>query len=126
MQLAPVLDQISALQAELEPYETIKANLVATRARYRELLNQFLDTLTRRCNDMSEAQTAEMVLHLLEERVQIALDVSLMRKRQVLVSYVESLWDKYQITLSLLQKARSGIETTLTAFLAQLGVVGGT
>ncbi|CAJ8147336.1 type I restriction-modification system M subunit [Burkholderia pseudomallei] len=120
-QLSPVLDQIAVLQTELEPYETIKANLAATRARYRELLNQFLDTLTQRCNDMSEEQTATTVLRLLEERVQQALEVALMRKLRALIDCVERLWDKYRVTLPRLHSERHDAESRLAVLLARLG-----
>ena len=120
VRLAPVLDQVAALQTELEPYEIIKTNLAATRARYRELLNQFLDTLTRRCNDMNEAQTANMVLHLLEERVQQALENALVHKLTTLVAHVERLWDKYRVMLSDLRFERAKGETRLDALLRRL------
>ena len=84
-----MLDQIALLQTELEPYETIKVDLAASRARYRELLNQFLHTLSQRCYDMNEAQTARMVLRLLEERLQQALEVVLARKLKLLIGSVE-------------------------------------
>lgn len=121
--LAPVLDQIAALQAELEPYETIKADLAATRARYRELLSQFLDTLTQRCSDMSEAQTATMVLRLLEERVQAALDGALTRMRQALATYVEGLWDKYRVTLTELRAESAVLENRLNRLMRGLAYV---
>ena len=123
VQLASTLDQIAALQTELEPYETIKANLAATRARYRELLNQFLDTLTQRCNDMNEAQTAEMVLRLLEERVQASLDGALARKRQMLVVCVEKLWDKYSVTLHQMQQTQLALRDSVGRLLQGLGYV---
>lgn len=121
IQLASVLDQIAALQAELDAYETIKTDLAAARSRYRELLNQFLETLTQRCNDMSEVQTATMVLRLLEERVQQALDGALMRKKRALLECIERLWDKYRITLAHLRADRHDAETRLSGLLERLG-----
>ncbi|MEF8768950.1 MAG: N-6 DNA methylase [Candidatus Accumulibacter phosphatis] len=122
-QLAPTLEQIAALQAELEPYETITADLAATRARYRELLNQFLDTLTKRCNDMSGEQTATMVLRLLEERVQAALDGAIARRRQVLISCIERLWDKYSVTLHQMQRTQQALRGSVGQLLQGLGYV---
>jgi chromosome segregation ATPase len=122
-QLAPTLDQIAALQTELEPYETIKADLAATRARYRELLNQFLDTLTQRCNDMSETQTAEIVLRLLEERVQASLDGAVARKRQMLIACIEGLWDKYSVTLHQMQQTQQALRDSVGRMLQRLGYV---
>lgn len=120
VKLAPVLDQIAALQAELDPYETIKADLAATRARYRELLNQFLETLTNRCSDMSDEQTATMVLRLLEARLQEALDSSLTQKLRMLIEYIEWLWDKYRVTLADLRSNRSMLESRLDRLLTGL------
>lgn len=120
IQLAPTLDQVAALQAELEPFEAIKESLSATRARYRELLNQFLATLNKRCNDMSEEQTATMVLRLLEQRVQQSLDDALTRKRRMLVAYVERLWDKYRVTLTELRSSRATLECQLDRLLKGL------
>ena len=123
VQLAPTLDQVGALQTELEPYEAIKADLAATRARYRELLNQFLDTLTQRCNDMSEAQTSEMVLRLLEERVQAALEGALLRKQKAAIEYIERLWDKYRVTLTVLRSELATLETRVDRLLQGLAYI---
>lgn len=72
--LQPVLDQLASLQAALEPYDQIKSELAAARARYRELINAFVDELKARCSAMSEDEKMQLVLELFEQDVQAGLD----------------------------------------------------
>jgi len=60
--LQPVLDQIAQLEAALAPYEQIKADLTAARARYRKLTDAFVDELKFRCAVMSEDEKRALVL----------------------------------------------------------------
>ena len=118
--LKPVLDQFAQIDAALEPYEKIKTELTAARARYRELTNAFVTVLADRCVALSDDENREMVLELFAEDVRAALDTALAVKRQELVRYIEGLWDKYRMTLTSLRSERTGVEDRLNKMLSVL------
>ena len=97
--LQPVLDRLVAIETVLAPYEHIKTDLAAARARYRELTNAFVNELKSRCGAMDDDQKRALVLELFAQDVQAGLDVAVAEKRQELVRFVESLWDKYAVTM---------------------------
>jgi type I restriction enzyme M protein len=119
--LQPVFDQLTALEASLAPYEQIKADLAAARARYRELTNAFVDEIEARCAVMSDDQKRAVVLELFAQDVQAGLDAAVSERRQALVQFVEGLWDKYRVTFSSLRAGRFDVEKRLERFLGQLG-----
>jgi len=112
--LQPVLDQLAALEAVLAPYEQIKKDLAAARARYRELTGAFVEELKARCVVMSDDEKRTLVLELLAQDVQTGLDAAVAEKRQDLVQFVEQLWEKYRVTLTRLRGDRATMETQLT------------
>ncbi len=109
----PALDQIAQLEAALAPYEQIKTELTAARARYRELINRFVEELKFRCSVLSDDEKESLVLELFAQDVQSALESAVAERRQTLVRFIEGLWDKYRVTLMDLREARSGIEKRL-------------
>lgn len=115
--LQPVLDRLVAIEAELAPYEQIKTDLAAARARYRELTNAFVDELKNRCGSMSDDQKRTLVLELFAQDVQIGLDTAVSEKRQELVRFVEGLWDKYRMPLVMLRNERVEAEDILSRFM---------
>jgi type I restriction enzyme M protein len=118
--LQPVLDRLAAIEAELAPYEQIKTDLAAARARYRELTNAFVGELKNRCGSMSEGEKCALVLELFAQDVQVGLDAAVAEKRQELVQFVEGLWDKYHSPLSALREERGALERQLGTMLEAL------
>jgi type I restriction enzyme M protein len=118
--LQPVFDRLASIETELTPYECIKAQLVETRARYRELTDAFVDELKTRCVVMSEDEKRALVLELLAQDVQAGLDAAVGEKRQELMRSVEDLWDKYHVTLMELQGDRVKVEKLVDQFLSIL------
>jgi type I restriction enzyme M protein len=118
--LQPVLNQLAALEAELAPYEQIKTDLAAARARYRELTNAFVNELKDRCGAMSDDEKRTLVLELFSQDVQTGLDAAVTEKRQELVRFVEGLWEKYRGTLTDLRHERAEVETRMENYLQQL------
>jgi type I restriction enzyme M protein len=119
--LAPVLDQLATIDQALAPYEQIKTDLAATRARYRALTNTFVTELKTICDAMSVDEKQAVALDLFAHDVQIKLDAALAERRQMLVQFVESLWDKYRITLTELRAEQNEIDSRLNRILAGLG-----
>jgi len=119
--LTPVLDQLAVLEATLAPYEKIKSDLSAARPRFRKLTDAFVSELKNRCGFMGDDKKRSLVLELFAQDVQTGLDAALSEKRQELVRFVESLWDKYQVTFNSLTSSRSGVSAKLDIALDQLG-----
>ena len=114
----PVLDQLAQIEAALVPYEQIKTDLAAARARYRELTNAFVDELKARCGVKSDDDKRALVLELFAQDVQSGLDAAVSEKRQELVRFTEGLWDKYRVTLTELRSTRLAVERYLDGFMA--------
>jgi type I restriction enzyme M protein len=115
--LQPVLDQLAALEAALAPYEQVKKDLAAARARYRTLTDEFVNELKLRCTGMSDEEKRALVLELFAQDVQAGLDAAVAEKRQELVRFVEGLWDKYREPLALLHSKRAETEEMLARFM---------
>src|SRR5262245_19033003 len=118
--LQPVFDHLASIEIELAPYECIKEQLGEARARYRKLTDAFVDELKSRCAIMNEDENRALVLELLSQDVQASLDVAVGEKRQELMQFVESLLDKYRISLGELQRGRSLIQQSVSQMLERL------
>jgi len=121
--LQPVLDQLAAIESEFAPYEQFKTDLAAARARYRELTNAFVDELKRRCVALSADEKQAMVLELFAQDAQTGLDGAVNEKRQTLVRFIESLWNKYGVTLTELRRNRLTVEDRLSRALEAMKYV---
>jgi type I restriction enzyme M protein len=115
------LDQLAAIEQALAPYELIKTDISTARARYRELTSRFVEELKARCGFLDDAKKQALVLDLLAEDVQSAMESAAAEKRQALVRFVEGLWDKYRVTLTSLQSTRADLAAKLDVALDELG-----
>lgn len=122
--LVGVFAQIADVQAELERYNQIKADLSAARATFRQLTAKFVEELESRCNAMSDAQKQKLVLELFAQDLQNGLDAAVAVQRQSLVRYIEGLWDKYASPLDQMSLERESLAKTLGDALKELGYVG--
>ena len=118
--VTPQRDEIARIEAELAPYEQIKTELAAARARYRELTAAFVDELKSRCAALTAAEQRTLVLDLFAQDLQSGLTAVLAEKRQELARFIEGLWDKYRVTLSDLRSDRANLESQLGDFLSRL------
>jgi len=123
--LKPYYEGLAVLEKELEPYERIKTDLAAARAVYRELMERFVFELKLRCNAMVEPEKQDLVLDLLALDLQAGLDSAFVAKRQLLVKFMESLWDKYRVPLETLKREREAVSEKLDSLLAGLGYRSG-
>jgi type I restriction enzyme M protein len=73
-----------------------------------------------RCDALSEDEKRDLVLELFAQDVQVGLDAAVNEKRQELVRFVEGLWDKYRVTLTILREERAAVEAVLSKFLQQM------
>jgi type I restriction enzyme M protein len=118
--LKPALNQIAALETALGPYEQIKRDLATARARFRKLTDEFVSELKNRCGFMGDDKKRTLVLELFQQDVQSGLDAVVNETRQVLVRFVEELWNKYRVTLTNLRCERRTVEEQLEQFMDAL------
>ena len=118
-----VLDEIAATEDELNPYEAIKPQLAEARARYRELVNEFMDELRSRCTALNEKEKRTLVLELLAQDAQLDLDAAVAEKRQELSRGLENLWNKYFSPLDRITASRDEATKGLGEALKILGYV---
>jgi type I restriction enzyme M protein len=102
-----VFKKLSAVEHALEPYEKIKSDLSTARAVYRDLVDRFVDELKTRCNALGEDQKRTLVLVLFARDIQDALEAKAAEKRQALMQYIGTLWDKYRTTYESVLAARA-------------------
>ena len=121
--LRPVLEELATLEAALAPYEQVKCDLAAVRARYRDLTVAFVEELRTRCGALSSQQERTLVLQLFEDDLQAGLDVAVDERRQTLRQLVEAQWSKYRITHSDLRNRRNNVEAALLHAVSQLGYI---
>jgi len=121
--LKPVLDDLTALESALVPYDQIKTDIAAARSRYRELIGAFVGELKVRCDVMSDDQKCALVLELFAQDVQAGLDFSLSVKKQNLLLFVEGIWDKYRMTLTDIYGQRNAVSSQLKIILRDLRYV---
>lgn len=114
-------DQLAALEADLAPYEQLKSDLAAARARYRELTGAFVDELRGQCVGMGQEDKQALMLELFAEDVGAGLDTAVTERRQAVVGFVEGVWEKYHVTLSELRRERVAAEGRLDGYMQALG-----
>lgn len=121
--LKPVFDQLAALEAALAPYEQIKRDLAAARARFRDLTNAFVSELKNRCGFMGDDKKRALVLDLLAEDVQAGLDAAVSEKRHALIRFVEGLWEKCAVSMHTVEKTRADAGASVRRILLRLNYV---
>ncbi len=119
-ELQSILDELHNLEVSLQPYERIKEHLAEARARFRNLTDEFVNELESRCDKMNGDQKRALVLELFAQDVQAGLEKAVAEKRQELVRFIEGLWDKYHVTLTVLRGERATVEKQLEKFFEAL------
>ena len=119
--LQPALEQIAAIETALAPYEQIKRNLTASRARFRKLTDEFVFELKNRCGFMGEDKKRALVLELIAQDACAGLDNAVSEKRQLLSRLIEELWDKYSTPMVHVREQRELVVARLETALKVLG-----
>jgi type I restriction enzyme M protein len=118
--LAPLVEEAEAIDAMLVPYELIKEELKTARATLRRLKAAFIERLTAARAELDDDDCRELVLTIDRERLFDRLERARARRVGVLVSGLERLWDKYQVSLKHIEGRRSGATTRLDSYLKEL------
>lgn len=112
--LEPVRQEIASLEDDLAPYEHVKTQLAEARARFRALIEQFVEELKGRCGVMPDDEKRTIVLELFAGDLLIGLQSSAEEKRSNLVLYLDAIFAKYRTTLGGLRGERATIEERLS------------
>jgi type I restriction enzyme M protein len=117
----PVLQEMAAIEAELEPWWTVCEQLKAARKHLRDLEAALLDRLQIARGDLNPDQGRALVLDLSREVLAQTLAASVTAHRQKVTAAVENLWDKYRVSLDQREKKRADVSKRLTDMLGGLG-----
>lgn len=120
IELQPILDQLSALEAMFAPYEQIKEQLVQGRTNYRTLMGRFVKELQARCCAMTEDEKSIVALELLAGDVQADLIAAVVEKRQEAVRMIKRVWSKYKVTLTELSDHQADSQVILSKLMERL------
>jgi type I restriction enzyme M protein len=87
----------------------------------RALKGDFLERLDAARADVDAAQARALVLTIERERLAEQLARYATEKRQALIEAVETLWDKYHISLQELEAERDAAAAELEGYVEELG-----
>lgn len=105
--------QLKAWKKELA---TVKKQIKVQQAAFAERLNAAVDAL-------DEVQAAALLLVILRADMQAILDRHVSAQRQQLIAAFENWWNKYQVTLVVIEQERDAAAKELQGYLKALGYV---
>jgi type I restriction enzyme M protein len=120
-EVAPVQRRIDQIDALLAPYIEIKQQLTATRKQLKELSRALLQVLREKRDQLSAEECRELVLDLSRDGLEQVLRRSIEEHRQEVRAAVENLWNKYGVSLRVIQAGRDEAVVRLEGFLKELG-----
>ncbi len=108
------------LLSEAEVKE-LKKQLSSAKKRLKSLQKSFVERLESARDELDEAQAQTLVLGIFQADLQRELDRKVTAHRQAVVTAVENWWDKYQVTLQVIEGERDDAKARLDGFLKELG-----
>ena len=121
--LAPLVEEVEAIDSMLSPYEAIKNELKIGRAGLRRLKAGFVEMLIAARKALDDDDCREVVLEIDRERLVDRLEWARTRRVGSLVLDFERLWDKYRISLKGIEGRKREANTRLGEYLRELGYV---
>ncbi|MET7469057.1 N-6 DNA methylase [Micromonospora sp. NPDC005599] len=123
---APVGDdeqQVDDAEEAVSPGELrrIRAELTQVRKRQRELKARFIATLDRARASLTVVQEQELVMDIWQEGLIGHLDSYVAGRRRQVVGTLETLWDKYAVSMADIEAQHAAATAQLTAYLQELG-----
>jgi hypothetical protein len=117
----PVEVKVLELEMRLKPYDEILEKLKAAKKELKDLQREFLMRLNEAREALSKEDCRDLVLDILKEKLESALNSYVAEHRQLVVAAVENCWDKYRVTLKDIEKARELAVSRLDSNLKALG-----
>jgi len=118
--LAPLVEEAETIDAMLAPYEAIKEELKVARAALRRLKAAFVERLTTARAELGNDDCRELLLAIDRERLLDRLEGARVRRVGTLVADLERLWDKYCVSLKMIEERRADATTRLDGYLTEL------
>ena len=119
--LAPLVEEIEAIDLMLAPYEAIKEKMKIARARLRDLKTAFAERLSVARADLDDDACRELVLDIDQERLLERLERTRVRGVGMLVADFERLWDKYWTSMTQIEGRRDTSTALLRTYIKELG-----
>ncbi len=122
-EIAPQLQQISAIEKKLANYNAIKERLSQTRKQQQELLNALLQHLDAKQKQLTPAECEQHILEISRNDIVAQLERYIIAHRQQVIAAIENWWDKYKMTQQKIDKKRNEAAKELAQYLKGLGYV---
>jgi type I restriction enzyme M protein len=104
-----------------EELKATKKELAAIKKQLRALQKDFVVQLQKARSELDEESARDLVLSIFAREVRAILDRYAADHRDLAVSALETWWDKYRITLGMIERDRDLATETLRGFLVELG-----
>ncbi len=108
-------------EKELQPYTKITNQLKEARKRLKELQKKFIKRLHEARNALSDDDCRDLVLDILNEKLDGHLKSYVTTHRQEVIAAVENWWDKYRVTLRDIEGERNSAGKNLDEITVSLG-----
>src|SRR5260370_36609741 len=117
--------EVAELDAKLNPYRKIKAQLATVQKRLRQLkdIAYLVRTIEEAHATLTPQQCEDIVLNIAHDDLANELERHLLAHRQQVITAVENWWDKYRVTLQEIRTMRDKAEQKLVKLLRGLGVL---
>jgi type I restriction enzyme M protein len=119
------LAKIQTLQKEkkeeLEKITKKKKELTQIKKQIKNKNIDLVEKVKEEINDLTEDEAKEMVKVKLSDSMIVILDTYLSEQKQKIISYFENLYDKYGVTVRVLEKERDEYTNQLNKYLEELG-----
>ncbi len=113
--------EVTQLDAQLQPYREIKANLSVAQQHLRKLKQALIQRIKDAHAALTPQQCEDMILDIAHDDIESELERYLLAHRQQVIAAVENWWDKYHVTLQDIRTARDAAEQRLADLLKELG-----
>jgi type I restriction enzyme M protein len=117
-------DEVPADDAEaLSPVEltALKKQLAAVKKQQKAMQQDFVTKLGKARAELTAVQERDLVLRLARNDLAIHMDGYVTAHREQIIDAVENWWEKYTVSLRMIEAERAAITTKLAGFLRELG-----
>jgi type I restriction enzyme M protein len=104
-----------------EELKAARKNLAAAKRQLKGLQKDFVIQLQKAHSELDEESARELVIGILETELRTVVDRYVAGHRELVVSALETWWDKYRITLGMIDQDRDQAAEKLRGFLVGLG-----
>ncbi len=119
-EVAPIQQLIDKIDEILAPYIEIKKQLTEAKKQLKALSNSLLQMLKKKRTDLSADECRSLVLDLSREDLELVLCRYVEEHRHEVRTAIENLWNKYGVSLQVIQSDRNTAIERLDGYLKEL------